>query len=346
MSPWEKPFAWMRQNVTASSLAFNAMSASVQISGLFNSFVRVKPRFLGHGMMEMMSHPIDTAAFIKERSQLMTNRARTQFRELAELRSRIQYKSQAMDTFDTYKFWLIVRAQTMVDYPTWLGAYYEALADNHGEEKAAAIADQVVIDTQGGGQTKDLSSIEADSNQALRLMTLFYQFMATRLNLTYSEGMTEKSKARFAVKMLMLYPMALIFEHALRAALTPDGDDWDELNYPEHVRQLLGELADSFVGLFVGAREFREPIKVALGVSKGFAYEGPTGTKLVPDLLDLTMQARQGEFDPAFRKAMIAVMGDVTGLPTAQINKTWTGIEALADDKTDNPAAVLFGYKK
>jgi hypothetical protein len=144
-----------------------------------------------------------------------------------------------------------------------------------------------------------------------------------------------------------LFTVPVVLEHALRAALTPDGDDWDEVDYEKHLREMLGELADKVIGLLVLVREFKEPIKYAVGLSDQVRnYEGPTGLRLVGDAGDLAVQAQQGDFDAAFRKAFINVMGDVTGLPSAQINKTWTGAEALADDNTDNPAALLLGFKK
>jgi hypothetical protein len=54
----------------------------------------------------------------------------------------------------------------------------------------------------------------------------------------------------------------------------------------------------------------------------------------------------QGEFDDAFRKAAVSVVGDLFGLPGVQINRTITGIKALEEGKTDNPAAVVFGFQE
>ena len=39
-------------------------------------------------------------------------------------------------------------------------------------------------------------------------------------------------------------------------------------------------------------------------------------------------------------------LGDLAGLPSAQINRTITGAQALADGETDNPAALAFGFQK
>jgi hypothetical protein len=343
----ESAMAWMRQNVSASGLSFNVMSGAMQFTGLAQSMLEVGSPWVFKGIMTMLNDETMTRDFVNERSPLMQNRSLTRFRELAELRNRIQYQSEAKANFDSYKFWIIVRAQGLVDYPTWVGAYLKALNDYHGEEKAAAMADQAVINSQGGGETKDLSAIENNKNPWARLFSLYYNFMGTKLNMAYVAAQTTQNKAELAAKMLLLFTVPLVMEHALRAALTPDDDDWDEIKWQKHLKELAGEQSDQFLGLFVGLREIKEPIKHAMQLSDQVRnYEGPTGLRLFGDLGDLTIQAGQGEFDAAFRKAFINVIGDTTGLPSAQINKTWTGAEALADDDTDNPAALLFGYKK
>ena len=43
---------------------------------------------------------------------------------------------------------------------------------------------------------------------------------------------------------------------------------------------------------------------------------------------------------------MINVIGDVAGLPAAQVNRTVTGAEALRTSTTKNAAALVFGYQK
>ena len=44
-------------------------------------------------------------------------------------------------------------------------------------------------------------------------------------------------------------------------------------------------------------------------------------------------------------QALINVIGDVAGLPAAQVNRTVTGAEALKTGKTKNPAALVFRYR-
>ena len=94
-------------------------------------------------------------------------------------------------------------------------------------------------------------------------------------------------------------------------------------------------------------REFGEATKVVTGAEGGARdYSGPAGLRIVADGYKFLKQAGQGEFDDAFRKAAINLLGDFTGLPSAQINRTITGANALAEGETSNPAAVVLGYTK
>ena len=67
---------------------------------------------------------------------------------------------------------------------------------------------------------------------------------------------------------------------------------------------------------------------------------------MIGDTLVLAKQICQGEMDDGLRKAVINVSGELLRLQSAQINRTITGIEALKEGKTKNPAAILFGYEQ
>jgi hypothetical protein len=100
------------------------------------------------------------------------------------------------------------------------------------------------------------------------------------------------------------------------------------------------------MGTMIITREFAEAGKLVLGTEGGGrSYSGPGGLRLVSDSYNLIKQVGQGEFDTSFRKAAINVIGGFAGLPSAQINRTWNGIEALVEGKTENIAAPVLGFK-
>lgn len=335
----------LRQGVSASGLGFNVMSAAIQITGFNQSIVRVGAPWIGRGIAKYLGNPLGLTRTVHEMSDFMANRARTRFRELNELRNQVQDQSAFNEFVGRYAYFMMMRVQQVVDVPTWWGAYEKAIAAGNEETRAVALADQAVIDAQGGGQTKDLSAIER-GGPALRLFTVFYSFMNTALNLGVAQTMganTPAKRAKLAVDYLMLYTVPAVLGYTLKAALTP-GDSGDD-DLEEIAKKLAAEQLGYLMGLMVVVREFNEVAKMVTG-NPSFGYSGPAGLRGITDVQKFGQQAMQGEFDDAFRKSAVNLIGDFTGLPAAQINRTITGTQALAEGKTENPAAVAFGFQE
>lgn len=335
----------LRQGVSAAGLGFNVTSAAMQITGFNQSIVRVGAKWIGKGLGQFIASPIAKTREVVGKSTFMADRSRTQFRELNELRNRVQDESATMRTIKLGTYFLMMRMQRAVDVPTWLGAYEKAMSEGNAEDRAIALADQAVMDSQGSGMTKDLAAVER-GGPALKLFTVYYSYMNTALNMGVAQAMTAKSKAKLAADLLMLYTVPAVLGSALKDALTPGGGDDDE-DLEKIARKLAAEQLSYLMGLFVVAREFGEVSKIVTGAEGPKRdYAGPAGLRPIADTFKFVQQANQGEFDTAFRKASINLLGDFTGLPSAQINRTINGIEALEEGQTDNPAAVLFGYQK
>lgn len=340
----EAAAAWLRQGISAAGLGFNAMSAAMQVLGFNQSIVRVGASWVGRGITRYIASPKVVAREVNAKSEFMANRTRTRFRELNELRNKVQDETAFMSAVRTGTFFLMLRAQQMVDVPTWVGMYEKAIAAGHNEDRAIALADQAVIDAQGGGQLKDLSAIERGS-PTLKLFTVFYTFMNTALNLGVATGMSPKSRAKKAADLLMLYSAPPVLGYFLKEALTPDaGGDDDDLE--GLMRRLAAEQLSYLMGLMVFVREFSSLAKVITGAEGVRGYAGPAGMRVLPDVMKFGEQLVQGEFDDAFRKAAINLVGDLSGLPAAQINRTITGAQALTDGDTTNPAALIFGFQR
>jgi len=338
----------LRQSVSVAGLGFNVMSAVMQPLGLTQSIVRVGAPWIARGVGQYVAGPVAATRRVNEASEFMASRARTRFRELAELRNRIEGQNPAREWIARNAFWMMVRMQMAVDVPTWLGAYERAMSEGNTEERARALADQAVIDSQGGGQTKDLSGIER-GGPAQKLFTVFYSFMNTALNLGVAQGMTaEKSargRAKLAADMLLLYTIPAVLGAIIKDAFTPgdSGDDEPE----ELAKKLAAAQLDYLMGMMVLLREMTAAGKMALGLEdQPRDWAGPAGLRLIPDTAAFVKQASQGEFDDAFRKATVNLVGDLFGLPAAQANRTITGTKALIEGETENPAAIVFGFQK
>jgi hypothetical protein len=339
----EKSLAWIRQGVSVSGLGINVVSALLQPFGITQSIVRIGNKWVGKGIAKFIADPVGLHSAISDMSEFMRTRGLTQMRELAELRNRVKGQSETRRNIDGAMYALMLRAQQIVDIPTWWGAYEKAIAGGNDQERSVALADQAVIDAQGSGTTKDLSAIER-GGPAMKLFTVFYSFMNTSLNLGVSQTMTRDSKVKLAADYLLIYVVPVVLISLMKSAFTPgDSGDWDD---PKKIAlKLVKEEVSYLMGLFFGLREISGIVDAFQGKPSG-EYRGPAGTRLLGDTLVLSKQVGQLELDDGLRKAVINVAGELMRLPSAQINRTITGIEALHQGRTKNPAAIVFGYQE
>jgi len=332
----------LRRGVSAAGLGMNVMSAAKQILGLNQTVVRIGAKWTGAGLMAWLHNPRQATRSAREQSVFMQNRFRTRLRELAEVRDRVQGKPGALAWIQQHAYWLMMQVQTVVDVMTWHGMQARALSEGKDADTAAALADQAVLDSQGGGQTKDLSGIER-GGPIVKALTVFYSFMNTAANLSYVSVRTQKQKARLAADLLMLLTVPTILESVLVAALTPgDSGDWDDW---ESIASTLIEAQLSYLmGLFVGVRELQGVSRTVSG-KLDMGYSGPAGFRVIADMGQVATQAMQGELDAAFVRSAVNLLGDASGLPAAQVNRMIKGSKALLDGDTDNPLAVIFGHQ-
>lgn len=330
-------FSTLRQNIALANLGFSSTTAVAQALGLFQSMVRVGHSNILWGTLRYLGSPLEMTNSARAASKLLQNRGRTQFRELNELRNMVGERSKIRSAASKYGFWLLLKVQGAVDIITWHAQYEKSVLAGATDEDAVAQADQAVIDSQGSGMLKDLSAAER-GGELKKLFTVHYNYMNTVYNLQYNT-LTARNNgaAKKIADILTLSVLMVIADHALRSLFTPGDDDkWDE---DKIVGTISRDVLAFQFGQFVGLRELQ-------GVINGYGYSGPTGTSAFANVAKLWQQAGQGEMDDAFLRALIQTGGSVAGLPSAQINRTFKGARALADDDTDNPLALAFGYQQ
>ena len=333
----DKVSGLLRQNVSMTGLGFNVVSAAVQLTGFIPAVARLGGKYAWAGLSQYTTHPIKATKAAMEQSEFMRNRGNTRLREIREVAATINGAGKIRKFLNKYSYWLMMKMQQVVDTAIWHGALAKAMDSGKDLDTAIKLADQTVLDTQGGGQIKDLSEFERGSNTQ-KLFTVFYAYMNTALNQGFVEVKTQKSKAKLAADLMMIYVVPTALTTLMKSALIP-GDDDDDL-----AKKLAKEQISFLLGLFVGGREMTQLANIATG-DRFYGYTGPSGLRPIDDTFKLVQQAVQGEFDSAFVRASVNLLGDAFGLPSAQINRTIKGAQALQDDETDNPAALLFGYQ-
>ena len=327
----------LRQNVSMTGLGFNIVSAAVQVTGFIPAVARLGGKYAWAGLSQYTTHPIKATKSAMEQSEFMRNRGNTRLREIREVAATINGAGKIRKFLNKYSYWLMMKMQQVVDTAIWHGALAKAMDSGKDLDTAIKLADQTVLDTQGGGQIKDLSEFERGSNTH-KLFTVFYAYMNTALNQGFVEAKTQKSKAKLAADLMMIYVVPTALTALMKSALIP-GDDDDDL-----AKKLAKEQISFLLGLFVFGREMTQLANIATG-DRFYGYAGPSGLRPFDDAFKFVQQAVQGEFDSAFVRTSVNLLGDAFGLPSAQINRTIKGAQALQDDETDNPAALLFGYQ-
>ena len=326
----------LRHGVGMAGLGFNLVSAAVQITGFVPAIARIGGKYTAVGLSAWLSNPRAAAQSANEQSGFMANRSRTRFRELNEVANTLNGNKVRL-FLNRYAYWLMMKVQQVVDTVVWHGALAKALSEGHGQESAARLADQAVLDTQGGGQVKDQSALERGGSLS-KLFTVFYSYMNAALNQGVVQIYTQQDRMRLAAELLLIWVIPNVLTVLMKEALVP-GDDGEDL-----AKKLAKEQISFMLGLFVGARELSSLGAIVTG-SKDFGYSGVGGTRVISDALRFAKQARQGEADEAFVRASINFSGSLFGLPAAQANRSLKGYRALKEGKTDNPAALLFGYE-
>lgn len=327
----------LRQNVSMTGLGFNIVSSILQSTGFVPAVARLGGKYAWVGLSQYTTHPIKATKSAMEQSEFMRNRGNTRLREIREVAATINGAGKIRKFLTKYSYWLMLKIQQIVDTAIWHGALAKAMDSGKDLDTAIKLADQTVLDTQGGGQIKDLSEFERGSNTQ-KLFTVFYAYMNTALNQGFVEVKTQKSKAKLAANLIMIYVIPNALNAMIRSALIP-GDDDDDL-----AKKLAKEQISFLLGLFVFGREMTQLANIATG-DRFYGYAGPSGLRPIDDTFKFAQQAVQGEFDSAFVRASVNLLGDAFGLPSAQINRTIKGAQALQEDETDNPAALLLGHQ-
>jgi hypothetical protein len=342
----ERGAAILSRNVSYVGLAYNFMSALKQVTGITQSMAIVGSKWMAKGAARTIASPRQAFKDMVELSDFMAKRSTTQFRELNELNSIIQDKNQLFDAIQKAGYKPMTWMQAMVDVPTWWGAYEKAIDGGVDDKQAVLLADQAVIDSQGSGMQKDLSSIERQQGM-VRLLTGFMSYMNTTMNVNYRLAKTADFKsvggvASFGMDAMLVNVMPVLIGTVIATLVTPSGDSSDE-RLKKFAKKFGADQVGFFFGQLIVFRELQNIVDALAGKPNG-EYSGPSGMRGIVDVLKLAKQIGQGQNDISLWKSAISVTSDIFRLPGGQINKTLGGAAAMAQGKTRNPAALIFGF--
>jgi len=336
---------WLRRGFSISTMGLRPMTALLQLTGFSNAAYRVGPGRMLWAIRDLFSGEDgqNRFAWVESKSDMMANRSRTHLREVNETITAMRQDRVGRFTavMDQLAFAMMRQTQRIVDTATWTAAYAKFLEEGHAEDRAIALANQTVLDTQSGGQAKDLAGVQRDKvgqllTAAMTYGSLVYNQLGdvrgTAVQRYRAEGLKPalgESMAGLFFVVLLPAAMTLALRELLRGQ--PPEDKRDPI-----AQRYAGELASTMLGTMVGVRELG-------GAVQGFSYEGPAATRGFSTLNALIGQIRQGDADAGLARAAIDAAGTTFGLPSGQVMATARGIMYLWDNPRPDPRPLLFG---
>lgn len=336
------------RNVGMATMGYSLTSAAVQLTGVGYVIPRTGVKAFTVALGKYLTRPLKTRRFVNSQSQAMLLRAQTQFKELAQIRNRL-------DQGKGFRAWMVDHAYSMmtfmqgiVDSVCWQAAYEKFSRQGYEGKELTALCDQTVIDTQSSGNISDMSRIERDKRGLARMMTMFYSWMNAALNMVVTTGMSEENKAKKIASLFWMCAVMPLIEQTFRDSLAAKGDDDDddddELAW---MREDLGTIVEFNLGLLPVTREFSTAAESLVKGEPVFDYRGPAGLRLLSNVTG-GVKTLANPDERKITRAITDLGGSLLGLPSVQINRTVKGIRAINSGQAEGVDAIkapFFGFK-
>jgi hypothetical protein len=326
----------VRSNVSRATMGFSATTALLQPFGLTQSMSRIGTKHVLQGAARWAGDAIhldNSFTWIAEQSDFMRLRSKTFTRELREINSSVGGQSKFMQVADAGLFMFMRKMQLVADIPTWLGQYQKSQDEGLSHEDSVAQADRAVLESQGGGQLKDLSQVQRDHP----FLTQFYSYFSVTANLMIESTQTTdfknpKAIAGWMSDMALLSVVPAIVPALLLYLLKGGGDDDESIAWKIARWQLSYLLGTAVV------------LRETGGMVEGFDYTGPPVFRPIVEFGKVVKQVKQGEFDEGLVIALARSIGVTFGLPVTQLVRSYQGWKAWEDgEEGAGPQSILFG---
>lgn len=346
----ERMLSKLRQNSLMAIMGFSVKTALINFTGLIPAATRVPINRLVREVTHF-ANPAETGKVWKEvmgKSEYMRNRSHDFDRDIHQAVQQITVKRKLMPDMATAMS-LISLMDRAVAVPVWKSAYHEAINGRVkdiqvGDENAAIrYADHIVRQTQGSGRTVDLATIQT-GGEAWKLMTMFYSYFNAQLgviarsaHLNYEQG-GGMAAAKFAADFAFVVLLPAIVSAIL----------YGRVGTEHPVKDVTRETLLYNAGFFP---IFRDVAVAAWNYADPDAYHfgyrmSPVGSAL--DAMAQTPSAiinvAEGEPKPADARRIVMGVAYATGLPGAQVWRSYQHLEHVYDGEKDfNPWYLFMG---
>jgi len=340
----EKVLNHVRNGSTVAKLGWSVSTAMLQPSGISNSIVRIGFPWMMRGYARMLGGAAQMEGWAKwamERSEFMRNRRENQSPEQVNLLATLK-GNKPLVMVQRSAFQLMAQVQFFsVDLATWYGAFDKAVAGGADEALAVSMADQAVLDAQGGGEAFQTAGIQRGS-VGVRLLTNLMSYMLTTYQLSVQSFANKDPNiiakiARISADMVLLWsvPVAatMAIRYAIQAAISGDDDDEEYWSLENISREQGSFLMSPYFGL----SQIAGAVK-----TDPYTYRGPAGLDMLVQTYKATEAASHGDVEELLRP-LNQMAGMAFHLPANQIDKSVRGSIALWEGETDSLLALFFG---
>jgi hypothetical protein len=340
----------VRQNFTASVLAYKVSSAALQVTGIAQTGVVLGWQHTLAGVQNYLRKPLAMTRYVHAHSPLMAQRAQTAAEAVQSVMdARNGRVKTAHATMIRWGYWMMGRVQMTVDISTWLAAEAAGMEKFDNDVAAArAYADDVVVRAQGSQEFTDKTPVQRGTlsegvrqSEWIKATTMLGGYMLAKGNAAYEQTRKTNFKSpaqalRWSANMVSLFIVEGMIAAALRGALP---DDEDDDGYADDLFAFAGkEGAFSLLGAFPGLNQVSPSLR-------GYDAGGVIGNT-AKTMYRWVEQAKQGEMDRAMRRQTVNLLGIATGAPAGQINKTLDAIDDARAGKDTSPLEYATGPRR
>ena len=339
----------LRGNLAIAWLGFSATTGLQQILGYSQSLEYLSQkggrRYLFKGLREFVTHPFQVIDQVNAMSGEMRNRQGNLDASMREVVRQIAGKRDPLAIVQRLSMRHIGIIQSLVDYPTWLAGYRQALDAGESTDMAIQAGDRAVRLSQMAAGPKDLAAVQRKDG-LMRALTVVYSYFSLLYNRQVDLKRSLQTAKGFDDYLnVMSRSLFLIAMPALLAPLvTGNGPDDDE-GWAEWAALKIA------VYPLMGVPLLRD---AASAIESGWGYRGATPIGALFETVTRTVGTLSSDEPNAQRIMLNAIdlAGYTFGLPSTQAKRTAKYVWALAegdrpdDDVADFMRGILFGPPK
>jgi hypothetical protein len=346
----------LRTNFTASLLGFSVSTALVQPTGFLQTGAAMGWGNLAVGMKRLLSMPWvganSVTSYVDGASPMMAARAQGSVESVRKVSKSL---AGQRDGFILRHTWILMaKTQRIVDLTTWLAAEAQGLAEFDGDVKRArAYADDTVQRAQASGEFIDKSALERGTfgdnvrqSEIVRTSTALMSYMIAKGNIIFERtGQTNfrnpRQVAKYAVDLTSLLVIENLVIALMRGGL-PDDEDDDGIADDA----ALWFFKEGALGLLSTIPIVAQSATTLRGYDAQGVVERITkaGMKFGKAALEFALDDE--ELTASDLKAGVSLVGMLTGLPAAQINRTLDAYLANLDGEDVAAHEYILGQRK